>query len=456
MLYWLNFIILIVVSLIFYKISYKSFEKNSKFANKQHSFAMYVVLWITIPNIIILILGSYIIDSLIYAKIISLNIASNTPIEYIYKNVLSVASQIQDGVKLDSIKVFDRDPQKILLLAQEYLKLQNMYYILLLLISTGIIIAIGFITLNYSNRSKKFHKSLENAVKNTLMIFATIAVLTTFAIVLSLFIEAFKFFQHISVLDFLFGLKWAPEEYEVDPENSFGIIPLIVGTLLIAFIAVFIAIVIGVSCAIYMSEYMGKKARKIIKPILEILAGIPSIVYGFFAATICAPFIVSLIDSIFNISISTENALSASIVMGIMILPFISSISDDMLRSIPTNIREGALGMGSMKHEMILKILIPTALPGIIGAILLATSRAIGETMIVVMASSLSANLTINPLQPVTTITTQIAMLVQGDQEFNSPKTLSAFALAFVLLIITLILNIIAIKIVNKYREKYD
>lgn len=456
MLYWLNFIILITIAIVFYKISYKSFEKNSKFANKQHSFAMYVVLWITIPNIIILILGSYIIDSLIYAKIISLNIDSNTTIEYVFKNVLSVALQIKNGATFDTIKIFDKDPQKILFLAQEYLRLQHMYYIILIIISTGIITAIGFITLNYSNRNKKFHKSLENAVKNTLMIFATIAVLTTFAIVLSLFIEAFKFFQHIHVLDFLFGFKWAPEEYEVDPENSFGIIPLIVGTLLIAFIAVFIAIIIGVSCAIYMSEYMGKKARKIIKPILEILAGIPSIVYGFFAATICAPIIVSAIDSVFNISISSENALSASIVMGIMILPFISSISDDMLRSIPTNIREGALGMGSMKYEMIIKILIPTALPGIIGAILLATSRAIGETMIVVMASSLSANLTINPLEPVTTITTQIAMLVQGDQEFNSPKTLSAFALAFVLLIITLILNIIAIKIVNKYREKYD
>ncbi len=286
-----------------------------------------------------------------------------------------------------------------------------------------------------------------------------IAVLTTLGIVLSVLFEAIRFFHAIPVTDFLFGLQWSPQMAiridQVGASGSFGFVPLLVGTLLISTVAMFIAVPVGLMSAIYLSEYATRRFRSLTKPVLEILAGVPTVVYGFFAALTVAPFIRNLGESI-GLSVASESALAAGIVMGIMIIPFVMSLSDDIINAVPDSMREASLGMGATMNETIRKVLLPAALPGIVGGILLAVSRAIGETMIVVMAAGLSAKLTINPLEAVTTITVQIVTLLVGDQEFDSPKTLAAFALGLVLFFVTLLLNVIALYVVRKYREQYE
>ena len=258
------------------------------------------------------------------------------------------------------------------------------------------------------------------------------------------------------------GTNWSPQRAFVrdaadaaDIENAFGAVPLFSGTFLIAFIAMCVSIPVGLLTAIYMSEYAKSSVRNTAKPIIEILAGIPTVVYGFFAVITIAPFIRSLGGSI-GLDVSSESALAAGLVMGIMIIPFVSSLSDDVISSVPQSLREGSYAMGATKSETIKKVIIPAALPGIIGSFLLAVSRAIGETMIVVMAAGLVANLTANPLEASTTITTQIVVILIGDQEFDSPKTMSAFALGLTLFVMTLILNFIALRVVKKYTEKYE
>ncbi len=286
-----------------------------------------------------------------------------------------------------------------------------------------------------------------------------IAVLTTLGIVLSVLFEALRFFQSVPVLDFLFGLQWSPQMAiridQVGASGSFGFLPLLAGTLLISAVAMLIAVPVGLMSAIYMSEYASRRFRSITKPVLEILAGVPTVVYGFFAALTVAPFIRNLGESM-GLTVASESALAAGIVMGVMIIPFVMSLSDDIINAVPDSLREASLGMGATMSETIRRVLLPAALPGIVGGILLAVSRAIGETMIVVMAAGLSANLTINPLEAVTTITVQIVTLLVGDQEFDSPKTLAAFALGLVLFFVTLLLNIIALYVVRKYREQYE
>ncbi len=286
-----------------------------------------------------------------------------------------------------------------------------------------------------------------------------VAVLTTLGIVLSVLFEAIRFFQAVPVADFLFGLQWSPQMAiradQVGASGSFGFLPLLVGTLLISAVAMTIAVPVGLMSAIYLSEYASRGFRTVTKPVLEILAGVPTVVYGFFAALTVAPFIRNLGESV-GLSVASESALAAGLVMGIMIIPFVMSLSDDIISAVPDSMREASLGMGATMSETILRVVIPAALPGIVGGILLAVSRAIGETMIVVMAAGLSAKLTINPLEAVTTITVQIVTLLVGDQEFDSPKTLAAFALGLVLFFVTLVLNVIALYVVRRYREQYE
>lgn len=302
-----------------------------------------------------------------------------------------------------------------------------------------------------------------NHVENifTWLLFACsfIAVLTTLGIVLSVLFEAVRFFQAIPITDFLFGLQWSPQMAiradQVGASGSFGFVPLLVGTLLISLVAMLIAVPVGLMSAIYLSEYASRRFRAVTKPVLEILAGVPTVVYGFFAALTVAPFIRDVGESM-GLSVASESALAAGLVMGIMIIPFVMSLSDDIISAVPNSMREASLGMGATMNETIRKVLLPAALPGIVGGILLAVSRAIGETMIVVMAAGLSAKLTINPLEAVTTITVQIVTLLVGDQEFDSPKTMAAFALGLVLFFVTLLLNVIALYVVRKYREQYE
>jgi phosphate transport system permease protein len=304
---------------------------------------------------------------------------------------------------------------------------------------------------------------VERIVRIFLIVCSAVAILTTIGIVFSLIFESFRFFEQVPFYKFLFGTHWSPQSAftgagaEAGEANAeiFGIVPLFVGTLLITVIAMLVAAPIGLMAAIYLSDYASKQVRAVAKPILEILAGIPTVVYGFFAALTVAPFFRNIGESV-GLSVASESALAAGIVMGIMIIPFVSSLSDDIINAVPQSLRDGSAGLGATKSETIRKVVLPAALPGIVSAMLLAVSRAIGETMIVVMAAGLAANLTINPLEAVTTVTVQIVTLLVGDQEFDSAKTLAAFALGLVLFCITLALNIVALRVVQKYREQYD
>ncbi len=300
---------------------------------------------------------------------------------------------------------------------------------------------------------------VEWIVSSLLIACSLIAILTTVGIVLSVLFESFRFFQKIPFTEFLFGLQWSPQTAlradQVGASGAFGAIPLFVGTLLISFIALLVAVPIGLMSAIYLADYAGPRLRAYAKPVLEILAGVPTVVYGFFAALTVAPAIRVAGESM-GLSVSSESALAAGLVMGIMIIPFVSSLSDDVINAVPQSLRDAAYALGATRSETIRQVVLPAALPGIMGSILLAASRAIGETMIVVMAAGLAANLTINPLDSVTTVTVQIVTLLVGDQEFDSAKTLAAFALGLLLFIVTLGLNIIALRIVRKYREQYE
>lgn len=288
---------------------------------------------------------------------------------------------------------------------------------------------------------------------------ALVAVLTTIGIVASLSVEAFLFFQKVPISEFLFGLEWSPQTAlrsdQVGSSGAFGAVPLITGTLLISAIALTVATPLGIMSAIYLAEYASGRVRGWVKPLIELLAGIPTVVYGFFAALVVAPMLRSAGEGA-GFSVSSESALAAGATMGVMIIPLISSLSDDVINSVPQSLRDASYGLGSTQAETIRKIILPAALPGIAGSLLLATSRAIGETMIVVMAAGLAANLTANPFEAVTTVTVQIVTLLTGDQEFDSAKTLSAFALGLLLFVATLILNVIALKIVDRYKEQYD
>jgi phosphate transport system permease protein len=300
---------------------------------------------------------------------------------------------------------------------------------------------------------------VEAVISLILLACSTLAVLTTIGIVMSLIVEAARFFVRIPALEFLFGMEWSPQialrEGQVGGSGLFGAVPLFVGTILISLIAMCVAMPVGLFSAIYLAEYARPGVRAWVKPVLEILAGIPTVVYGFFAALTVAPFFRDAGQSV-GLTISSESALAAGIVMGVMIIPFVSSLSDDVISAVPQSMREGSYGLGATQSETIQRVIIPAALPGIVGGFLLAISRAIGETMIVVMAAGLAANMTLNPLDAVTTVTVQIVTLLVGDQEFDSPKTLAAFALGLVLFFATLVLNVIALRIVKKYREQYE
>ncbi|MFS0739253.1 phosphate ABC transporter permease subunit PstC [Brevundimonas sp. 3P9-tot-E] len=315
---------------------------------------------------------------------------------------------------------------------------------------------------------------VEGWITGVLFACSAVAVLTTVGIIFSLVINSLRFFSMVPITEFLFGTKWSPQiairADQVGSSGAFGAVPLFAGTFLIMAIAMAVAAPIGLFSAVYLSEYSGKKTRALVKPALEVLAGVPTVVYGFFAALTVGPALRVFFNGIGDMLIGgpfndlglylslvqNQMALVAGAVMGIMLIPFVSSLSDDILNAVPQSLRDGSYAMGATKSETIKKVLLPAALPGVAGALLLAVSRAIGETMIVTMAAGLAAKLTLNPLETVTTVTVQIVTLLTGDQEFNSPKTLAAFGLGLTLFVVTLLLNIVAMRIVQAYREQYD
>jgi phosphate transport system permease protein len=300
---------------------------------------------------------------------------------------------------------------------------------------------------------------VERIVLGLMIACSTIAVFTTIGIVLSLIFESIKFFRLIPIHEFLFGLRWEPQiairADQVAGAGAFGVLPVILGSVVIMTIALLVAVPIGLMSAIYLNEFASRRFRAWVKPVLEILAGVPTIVYGFFAILVVAPFLREFGASL-GLPVSPNTALAAGVCMAIMLIPFISSFADDALSAVPQSLRDGSLALGATRSETMLKVLFPAAIPGIVGGILLAVSRAIGETMIVVMAAGIIAKLTINPLDTVTTVTVQIVTLLIGDTEFDNPKTLAAFALGMLLFVITLGINILALRIVRKYREQYD
>ena len=298
---------------------------------------------------------------------------------------------------------------------------------------------------------------IENIIKGLLILCSTVAILTTIGIVLSMLGEAFRFFGYVDPLDFFFGTTWNPRFQTVGSEgqSGFGMLPLLWGTFMIAIIAMCVAIPIGLMAAIYMAEYAPSRVRSVAKPVIEVLAGIPTIVYGFFALITVGPFL-SDFGAFFGLDIRATSALTAGVVMGIMLIPFISSLSDDIITQVPRSLRDGSLGLGATKSETIRKVVLPAALPGVVGAILLATSRAIGETMIVVLAAGNAPTLTANPFEAVSTMTVTIVNQLTGDLDFASPQSLVAFALGLTLFTITLLLNVVALVVVRKYREHYE
>ena len=320
----------------------------------------------------------------------------------------------------------------------------------------------GMLAYRMVNPDFRSRNAVERIVMTILAASSAIAILTTIGIVFSMVFESMRFFALVPVSEFLFGTTWNPQFEGAERAGSgqmglatYGSVPLFAGTFLISVVALSVSVPVGLFSAIYLSEYATPRVRSLVKPLMELLAGVPTVVYGFFAALTVAPFIRASGMSL-GLDVASESALAAGLVMGIMIIPFVSSLSDDVINAVPQALRDAAYGLGSTRSEAVRQVVLPAALPGIVAAVLLAVSRAVGETMIVVMAAGLAANLSLNPLDAVTTVTSQIVTILVGDQEFESAKTLSAFALALTLIIITLGLNFIALQIVKKYREQYE
>ncbi|AAZ21984.1 phosphate ABC transporter permease subunit PstC [Candidatus Pelagibacter ubique] len=425
-------------------------------------YGYYLALWCALPALIILLFWS-IFEPAIIKYLISQTLIQNDlnysgdQLNLLYQKIRSLYEGNFSGTLTEEIKIGVKNYENLQTIAQ------NSKIVLLL---STFIAAISYGIFRISKNNKARH-DVEKILTGLLFVCSLVAILTTMGIIFSLLFESLKFFSAINIFDFLFGMNWSPQrafvsdasaitalEYE-NLKGAFGSVPLFAGTAFIALIAMLVAVPIGLFSGIYMAEYASSKVRKYSKPIIEILAGIPTVVYGFFAALTVGPFFRELGEKL-NLEVSSESALAAGLVMGVMIIPYVSSLSDDVINAVPQSLRDGSYAIGATKSETIKNVVIPAALPGIVGSVLLAVSRAIGETMIVVMAAGLAANLTINPLESTTTITTQIVMLLIGDQEFDSPKTQSAFALGLTLFFATLILNYIALRFVKKYREKYE
>lgn len=460
----MNSLILVAVLLLLSAIGYQFGRKRALAGTGReirglHSlpgyYGAYVALWCALPALLVIAIWlsaqGGIVDSLLIAGLpASAQTLSTGELSLLLSDIRNLASG----------DITSRTPSPMVLAAAErYNDLRSTGFAAMVVVGLALGMAGFFFGWRAINPEFRARPRVERIVHWALIVASAIAILTTIGIVMSLLFESIRFFSRVSPVEFLFGLNWSPQTAlraeQVGSTGAFGAVPIFAGTFLITIIAMLVAVPVGLFSAIYMAEYASPRFRAIIKPILEILAGIPTVVYGFFAALTIAPFFRGFGESI-GLDVASESALAAGVVMGIMIIPFVSSLSDDVINAVPQSLRDGSFAMGATHSETIRQVIIPAALPGIVGSVLLATSRAIGETMIVVMAAGLASNLTANPLEAVTTVTVQIVTLLVGDQEFDSSKTLAAFALGLVLFVITLCLNVIALSVVRKYREKYD
>jgi len=426
---------------------------TARFSSLPSHHGWYVALWTAIPPLVFLVIWSVTSPALVTDAVLATPAAIQLPPPgFDRASILSEARSLAEG---RSFGAFHGLAQT---LAPSYAAAQSRYDWIataaaLLLAFAGGAFAFTRVKPGFGARTQ-----IERVVMLALLGASLIAILTTVGIVASLLYESVRFFSVVPITDFLFGTHWSPQVIDArDPGASLGAVPLFWGTFFIgAVIAMIVAIPFGLMSAIYLTQYAKPTTRKWMKPILEMLAGVPTVVYGYFAALTVAPAVRDLAVSMGISWASSESALAAGLVMGIMIIPFVSSMADDSIAAVPSSMRDGSLAMGATSSETIRRVLLPAALPGVVGGVLLAVSRAIGETMIVVMAASGVATLTLNPFASTTTVTKQIVDLLTGEAEFDSPKTLAAFALGLTLFVVTLLLNIVALRVVKRYREAYD
>jgi phosphate transport system permease protein len=454
------FLTIIALSLIAYAVGQSAGRRfAAEHGPEMHSLPSYhgafVAIWVGVPALVLTLLwllfqGS-VIDGLLMR---SLPEAMTTGAKPSQLNLyLSEIRNVAAG------RIFTEPSPEISAAAARLIRWEGLARVALFLVVLAMMIVA--LVLARSRLAPRFRarNGVERLLSGFMVFCSVVAILTTVGIIVSLLYEAWAFFALVPPAEFFFGLRWEPQiairADQVAGAGAFGAVPVFLGTLVIASIAMLVATPIGLFTAIYLVEYADDRVRKLVKPMLEILAGVPTVVYGFFAILVVAPAIRNA-GGMLGIAVSPNSALAAGVVMGVMIIPFISSLSDDAIRAVPRAMRDGSLAMGATRAETVMRVLLPAALPGIMGGILLALSKTLGETMIVLMAAGLIATLTVNPLDSVTTVTLQIVTLLTGDTAFDNPKTLAAFALGLVLFAVTLCLNVIALTIVRRYREQYE
>jgi phosphate transport system permease protein len=464
---WLGLaVIVILASLGFFAGRVKAEKLVPAQGERQHSrpnhHGFFVAMWAAMPAVLVAaasLFGSEVLARQLLRSELPPTFASFAPHEL--KNYIDLAAYgAMNGLPDEADKVFRA-------VAQRYADLRGQ-------LNLGTLVAMslfGLMGLWFASRAIapqfRARTHVESGLQAILFLCAGIAIATTVAIIASLLFESLLFFSRIPLTDFIFGTQWNASAPKPGPKD-FGFLPIFYGTVMIALIAMAVAAPVGLFAAIYLSEYARPSVRATVKPLLEVLAGIPTVVYGFFAASTIAPLVrqgaLGLNSLLMNTGITAEpllaaqplSALAAGLVMGIMIIPFVSSLSDDVINAVPQTMRDGAYAMGATKSETVRQVVLPAALPGIVASLLLAVSRAIGETMIVVMAAGKFARISPDPTMDLTTITVQIVSLLTGESGFDDAKTLSAFALGLVLFIITLIFNLIALAVVRRFREKYE
>jgi len=432
---------------------------------KSHSlnqyYGFYVSLWVLVPAILLALIWMFAADPMLTSAAKARMVAA-------YPNLPDSFLNLKMAQLVNIASGYIKAPDAVMAAQAELLRAAQASADRARSLTLAAVMCVGFFyAFRRVSPELRARVLCEAFLRRLFFLSAVVAILTTIGIVASLLFEAVRFFRAISLFDFFFGTHWSPmtalrpgdaaaaDEFVAGSTGSFGMVPVMAGTLLVAVIAMAVAVPIGLFSAIYTSEFASRRVRNIVKPTLEVLAGVPTVVYGFFAALTAAPFFRDL-GLFVGLDVSSQSALAAGGVMGIMIIPFISSLSDDVITAVPQSLRDGAYGLGSTRGETIIRVVLPAAFPGLVGAFLLAISRAIGETMIVVMAAGVAANMTINPLESVTTVTVQIVMLLTGDNEFDSVKTLSAFALGMTLFAITLLLNVAALTASRRLGQRYE
>jgi phosphate transport system permease protein len=435
--------------------SFQSSDPALRPASRPIYHAWYVALWVVLPVLAFVAAWSVIAPNLVLQTVLATPEAQGlTGLGFERDAFIGEARAVALG---EAPGVFNDEAEPLIAPFREAFGYYNTIGIIV-----TVLIAIAGGALAFLRLAPQFgaRTRVERTVLMILLLASLVAILTTLGIFVSLVFETVRFFSFVSPIDFLFGLKWGPETLgspDAVDTSRYGAVPLFWGTIFIgAIIAMVVAIPLGLMSAIYLTQYADPRVRTWIKPLLELLAGVPTVVYGYFAALTLAPMIRNAAVALGASNASTESALAAGIVMGVMIIPFVSSMADDSMAAVPGAMRDGSLAMGATKSETIQRVLFPAALPGIVAGVMLAVSRAIGETMIVVMAASQAANLTANPLEPISTVTVQIVNLLTGEQSTDHPATLSAYALGFVLFMVTLALNFIALRVVKRFREAYE